>query len=175
MDSKLVLGCSLRTSLGLWARGSDSFPCRLLHRMLGLRHSVMAGFQGWVFQEVKAEMHGTFKTRPQKSHDMSSLSFTSCIKTCLYRQSQKPAKLKEKGTNLLMGIWQDYRRVMGHVATIFRKYNLPYKLFVYSFNRYSPGTYWSVKDWAFKDTSEMVSALKELSVLGEKDDIMNYI
>ena len=42
-----------------------------------------------------------------------------------------------------MGIWQDYRRVMGRiVVTIFRKYSLPYKSFVYSFNRYSLGTYY---------------------------------
>lgn len=47
----------------------------------------------------------------------------------------KPSRLKEKETKLWMSVWQEYRRgnVMGHsVITIFRKHNLPYKLFIHS-------------------------------------------
>ena len=46
---------------GALSQGLRSFSCRLLHRMLGLPHSVMAGFQVSVLQEVKAEGHGSFK------------------------------------------------------------------------------------------------------------------
>lgn len=47
-------------SQGFGLKGLSSYPCEPLHRLLGLSHSMVAGFQKLAFQENKTEVHSVF-------------------------------------------------------------------------------------------------------------------
>lgn len=59
-------GIQLAAQPGLWDDHLCSSPCRPLHSLVGLSHSMMTEFQKQVSQENKMEVHGIFMAWPQK-------------------------------------------------------------------------------------------------------------